>query len=489
MIGLYKLELNHAKWFVRAYTTQENAGQSFNATVTTRLLNEAWKPSTGNTGWFAQYGQAYLAAKLAGLADIEAHNQARSVADIGRPEASSAEFKQLFDAIRSKPISQGGGLFLDKTDLYNVEGQYNLSSITSKVANILVGGNFKRYVLNSEGTLFADSAGVIGINEVGAYVQASRVVADDKVKLTVSGRYDKNENFKGRFTPRATALIKLAENNNIRLSYQTAYRFPSTQQQWINLNVSGGVKLIGGVKELKEFYKFSTNPVYTLSSVQGPAPNPKVAVFNDLKPESVTSYEVGYKSLIANKLLFDVYGYYGQYTDFIVRTFGVQSNTGNPSDLATNRTIYSVPVNTDSKVQTYGYGLSIDYTLPKGFTIGGNFSSDVLDNVPEGFISFFNAPKYRTNVYLANSGFGKNKNFGFNIVYKWQDAFYYEGDFVSGQINAINTVDAQVSYKMPKCKSVIRIGATNLLNQYYRNAAGNPSIGGVYYASYGYNIF
>lgn len=64
--GQYKLELNHRNWFVRAYTTQENAGQSFNATVTTRLLNEAWKPSTGNTGWFAQYGQAYLAAKLAG---------------------------------------------------------------------------------------------------------------------------------------------------------------------------------------------------------------------------------------------------------------------------------------------------------------------------------------------------------------------------------------------------------------------------------------
>jgi outer membrane receptor protein involved in Fe transport len=52
-IAQYKLELNHKKWFVRAYTTQENAGQSFNSTVTARLLNEAWKPSPGSTGWFA----------------------------------------------------------------------------------------------------------------------------------------------------------------------------------------------------------------------------------------------------------------------------------------------------------------------------------------------------------------------------------------------------------------------------------------------------
>jgi hypothetical protein len=37
-IGQYKLELNGGHWFVRAYTTQENAGQSFNATATTRLV-------------------------------------------------------------------------------------------------------------------------------------------------------------------------------------------------------------------------------------------------------------------------------------------------------------------------------------------------------------------------------------------------------------------------------------------------------------------
>ena len=483
-MGQYKVELNNSNWFVRAYTTQENAGQSYNATVTTRLLNEAWKPSTGATGWYAQYGQAYLAAKLSGAQDLAAHQAARTAADVGRPEAGSEQFKQIFDQIRSKPISEGGGKFIDKTDLYNIEGQYNFSEYTGSFADVLVGGNFKRYVLNSEGTLFADSAGNIGINEVGAYIQASRAFANNRVKLTVSGRYDKNENFEGRFTPRATALIKLSEKNNLRLSYQTAYRFPSTQQQWINLNVSGGVKLIGGVQELKDFYKFGSNPLYTLPSVL--VGSPKEAVFNPLKPESVVSYEVGYKSLLASdKLLIDAYGYYGRYTDFIVRTIGVQFQNSNPND----RVIYSVPVNTSSNVETYGYGISIDYTLPKGFAVGTNFTSDVLQNVPEGFVAFFNAPKYRANFSLSNSGFGANKLWGFNVVYRWQDDFFYEADFISGQIPDIHTVDVQVSYRLPRIKSVIKLGANNLLNQYYRNAAGNPSIGGLYYISYGYNLF
>jgi outer membrane receptor protein involved in Fe transport len=283
-IAQYKFELNSKNWFMRAYTTQEDAGESFNATVTTRLLNEVWKPSGGATGWFAQYGQAFIASKLTGAVDADAHAAARAAADVGRPAPNSPEFKTIFDQVRSKPISQNGGLFLDKTDLYNIEGQYNLSQFTNGFADVLVGANFKKYVLNSEGTLFADSAGTIGINEVGAYVQASRQLAE-RLKLTLSGRYDKNQNFEGRFTPRATALFKVAENNNVRLSYQTAYRFPSTQQQWIDLTVAGGTQLIGGVQELKDFYRFNTNPIYTLNSVQDR--NPKVATFSAaLKPGS-----------------------------------------------------------------------------------------------------------------------------------------------------------------------------------------------------------
>ena len=98
-------------------------------------------------------------------------------------------------------------------------------------------------------TLFADSTGPIDINERGGYIQISKSFFQDRIKVTVSGRYDKNQNFKGRFTPRATAVVKVAKNNNIRLSYQTAYRFPSTQQQWINLLVGGSLQLIGGNQE------------------------------------------------------------------------------------------------------------------------------------------------------------------------------------------------------------------------------------------------
>ncbi len=500
-IAQYKIELVNKNWFLRGYTTQENAGDSYNATVTTRLVNEAWKPSGGANGWYYQYSMAFLNAKLAGQTDMNAQNTARATADIGRPAPGSPEFKKLFDRVRSIPISKGGGLFVDKTNLYNIEGQYDFSQHTSAFADILIGANYKKYILNSEGTLFADSTGTIPINEYGTYIQATKRFLNDKLKLIASGRYDKNDNFAGRFTPRFSAVITVAPDNNIRLSYQQAYRFGSTQQQWINLRVAGGTALIGGVPSFKEYYHFNTNPVYAVDNNLF-AGKPQVKTLADFKAETVNSFEAGYKGLLINKrMLIDLYGYYGMYKDFITRTLVTQSVNGDISvfsdpntvkaNLAdpTKATTYSVPTNVHDDVTTYGFGLSVTYSLPSNFTLGANFSSDHLDNVPEGFIASFNAPEYRTGISFSNTGFGFEKKMGFNISYRWQDKVKYQGDFASGVIPAFQTVDAMVSYKFPEQKVLLKLGATNLLNQYYRDGFGNATIGGLYYVSIGYNLF
>ncbi len=489
-MGQYKLELNNRYWSFRAYTTQENAGESYNTTVATRLFNESWKPSGGATGWYSQYSQTYLAGRLNGLTDAGAHTLARATSDVGRPTANSNQFKKSYDSIRTKPISQGGALLLDKSDLYSLEGTYNISHLTGKYVDILMGGSYKQYVLNSQGTLFADSIAPIKISEYGAYLQASRKVTE-RIHVTISGRYDKNQNFKGRITPRATALIKLSENKNFRVSYQTAYRFPSNQQQFINLVVGSNVRLIGGNPGFRTLFNFAGNPIYDFTALrQG---NIVGYTPQDLKPESLSSFEAGFKGLfLENKLLIDMYGYYGSYKDFLGRKVAVQK-IGSGS-IALSDTLngyrYSIPVNSTVKVKTYGFGLSIDYRLPDNFTIGANIASDILKDVPTNFVAYFNAPKYKANVSLGNSGFGPGKRLGFNVAYRYQGAFLYQGDFATGNLPVVHTLDAQISLKLPKAnKSIIKLGATNLMNQYYYNAVGNSQIGGLYYLSFGYNIY
>jgi hypothetical protein len=185
-------------------------------------------------------------------------------------------------------------------------------------------------------------------------------------------------------------------------------------------------------------------------------------------------------------VLFDGYGYFGTYQNFIsrrdaVQFSGGQAGSGTPS-------YYSIVVNAPGDVKTYGWGMSLDYILPGNFRIGGNVSSDVLDDVPDGFRAFFNAPKYRTNVTFANDGFGKKKIVGFNLSWRWQDEVEWQGDFANGLVQEFNVVDASVNFKVPKSKSMVKVGANNLLNSYYRTGVGNPSVGGLYYVSFAFNV-
>lgn len=498
-IGQYRLEFRNPNWFLRAYTTQENSGDSYATTLAALGINDMWKK---NALWFQQYVGTYSDQILQGKDEATAQAAARSVADAGRYLPGSAEFKAAFDSSTKTAISNGGSQFADKSSLYHFEGQYNFSQFV-KVVDVLVGASYRLYHLNSNNTIFYEPNGPIDISEYGGYVQLQKELFDDILKLTASGRYDKNENFKGRFTPRVTALVKVAKDNNIRLSYQQAYRFPNNQDQWINLKTPGSV-LIGCLPVFNTLYQFDQYPVYTATSVgafrssHNPADLEK-AIFAKAKPETMESYEIGYRGVINNKLLIDVYYYFSKYKDFIARlavargdstdTEGNDHPTNNPKYLASpfTSTNYSFVVNSSTPVKANGWGISAEYHFDKGFAVIGNVYGDQLSNVQEGLVTFFNTPKTRFNIGLSNSNL--YKGVGFNVVYKWQDKINWEGTFGSGTIPAFGTLDAQVSYNFAKQKILVKLGGTNITNHYYRNAFGNPYIGGLYYISIGYNVF
>jgi outer membrane receptor protein involved in Fe transport len=477
-VGQYKIELKHKNWFFRGYTTQEDAGEAYSAGITAQFLNEAWKksynPSNAAGSWYPQYTGAFVTAKLQGVPDAAAHAAARAFADQGRPLPGSSQFDQLFDAVRKTPIP-GGGLFKEKSQMWMGEGQYDLSD-KIKFADVIIGANVKKYILNSDNTLFYEPDGPIKINEWGAYAQAAKKLFDEKLTLTLAGRYDKNENFDGKFTPRVTGLINVAKNNNIRLSYQTAYKFPTTQYQWIRLNL-GNVTLLGGLPWIDDFMSVKTYPTYVYNP---PAPSTPYT-YKKLKPESMSSFEIGYKGSYNKKFLLDMYVYFGKYTDFTGRILLIQPTNGNK--------LYSIITNSETEIKAWGAGIGFDYDMAKNFFSSFNAYTDNLTNVPTGFLSGFNTPKYRINAGFGNKGFGKNDRLGFSVNFRWQDDFFWEGGgLADGTVPAYTTLDAQVNYKLPKIKSMIKIGGTNITNNYYRTGFGNPYIGGMYYVSFGYNI-
>lgn len=498
IMGQYKAEVRGRNWFLRANTTQENSGDSYTATTAALFVNNAWKQ---NATWFGTYSVAYAGNRQAGAPDAQAHAAARTAADQGRFLPGTPEFKTAFNNAINTSIKNGGAKFNDASDLYQFEGQYNLTE-KIKVVDVLVGASHRIYSLNSNGTIFVDTTGRINVKETGGYVQLQKGLFNDGLRLTGSLRYDKHQNFKGRFTPRATALIKVAQNNNIRFSFQTAYRFPSNQDQYINLLTGGVNRLIGGLPEIATFYQLDTKPAFTAESIvkyrgsiAAGAPNPTLlqrAQFTIIKPERAKSFELGYRGLLTSKFLLDGYVYYTRYKDFIGRVAVGRGQSGDParapqelaSPFTTNN--MSFVVNTTNDVKAIGWGISGSYQFPGSFEASANLSSDKLNDVPPGVVTFFNTPKFRYNLGFSNSNLGKG--FGFNLQWRWQDEVYWEGTFGTGEVPSFGTLDAQISYRLPKTKSLIKLGGSNILNKYYRNAFGNPQIGGLYYLSFAYNV-
>ncbi len=252
-----KVELRGSNFTLRAYTTQERSGSSYTAGLTAiGMLNEI----KSNTAWYTEYAGAYTTARTGGATDENAHLTARQYADRNMPQPGSAAFNTLLDKYRNTAITKGGGAFADKSNLYHVEGIYNFKDQV-KFLDLTVGANYRMYELRSEGTLFADQkdgrTGSITINEYGAFAQASKNLFDERLKLTGSLRYDKNQNFDGQYTPRFSAVYSPSQEHNIRLSYQTGFRIPTTQNQYIDLLTPAGT-LIGGLPEFDSRYKLAT---------------------------------------------------------------------------------------------------------------------------------------------------------------------------------------------------------------------------------------
>jgi outer membrane receptor protein involved in Fe transport len=489
-IGQYKAEVSGKHFYVRAYTTQENAGNSYDMVAVATLLNEVYAPtaSTWAPNYLGAYATAFGTALQAGQSPTAAYatasTAARGYADANRLQPGTAAFNKSADSLEKLPIPQGGK-FNDQTNLYVGDAMYNFGDQV-KWMDITVGASTREFVLNSHGTIFADTAGRININETGAFAQIQKSFWDDFLKISVSGRYDKNSNFKGRFTPRATALFKVAPDNYIRASFQTAYRFPSTQNQYINLQ-TGSARLIGGLPQFVTFYGLNDGATYDtaqLNKYLATGTPPTAYQYTTFKPESVASWELGYKGLIAKKLLIDVYGFYAQYTNFIGLTVLVKD----PLTLGqTAANTFGIYTNSPTKVNTVGAGIGLDYSLPAGFIVSGNYAYNNINSKDESQQTDFNTPKNKFNLSLAN--YTVAKVYGFNVTYRWQESYLYQSSFITGTTPAFGTLDAQISRKIPAIHGLVKIGASNLFNKYYNDAIGDARIGGLYYISFGYNIF
>ncbi|HSI70431.1 MAG TPA: TonB-dependent receptor [Gillisia sp.] len=510
----HKLEVANDNFFVRAYLTDEDAGDSYDMRFTAINVNRDWK---SDQVWFGEYAGAFIQSTLQGVSPEQAHAIARQTADTGRLEPGTAAFQDAVNRVTSNPDLAEGSQFKDASQLRHADANYNFTHLTEDIAEIQVGGSFREYRLNSFGTIFTDFDGPITYSEYGIYTQIQKKLIDERLKLTGSMRYDKSELFEGNYSPRLSVAYTAgaSRNHNIRASVQTGFRYPTTQDLFIGLDVGRAI-LVGSAEANLDRY-VRTFPVsgagagatgsetatisgrsayensFSLNSVNRGAP--EASDVEIVKPEQVTAYEIGYRGRV-QRVIVDVNAYYNRYQDFISNETVLVPLYGEVGDnslslLALQQgdfRAFQTYTNSPADVKSFGASIGLTTKVFGSYDLEGNYTYAEQDfdqaSAPD-FRTAFNTPKHKVKLSFGNPTL--YENFGFNVNYRWSDTYFWQSTFADGQVPSFSVVDAQVNYIFPEYKLMLKAGATNIGGRDYFTAFGTGLIGQQYFLSLTFN--
>jgi len=304
----HKLELRKpGKWFVRAYRTSEDAGNSYDPYATALKLQETTRDDYQYSKVYYKYWTDSIAPVIGGsypqgILDMTTdpisfyyedgqgmedptnkdrtvwegkpisvwysqmqdslyswHSQVEAWANagyaglqdvsenpVGYLQPGSAAFDAAFNQLVSAKNNEGEGgtRFFDQSSLSHVHGEYIFNP--GGLEEVRVGGNFRRYTPYSDGTIFSDTTEKIVNQEIGFYSGVKKRFLEDRMIVTGTVRADKNQNFKWVVSPAASLVFSPREKDYLRMSFSSALRNPTLADQYLYLDV-GPATLVGNL--------------------------------------------------------------------------------------------------------------------------------------------------------------------------------------------------------------------------------------------------
>lgn len=522
-----RLELKKRdKYFLRAYVTADDVGDTYNPFATALQLNEAAKSNTlwaslYTDAWLGNFGQmaaqmgypqlqiingqptfdnaardAFFANPVVQDSLASWHRQTVNIVNAsseqgGKPflRPGTPEFQREFDRITNTLISDGGAKFFTNSEVYHVQGEYNFTP--SFAEKITIGGSFRQFTPDTRGTIFADTTDFITIknSEFGFYGGIQKKFMDERLTATLTARADKNQNFDWISTPAVSLVYKPSPNDYLRMSFSSAIRNPTLPDQYFWLDVgpaifAGSVNGYDSLLTVESFEDFALD----LNA-------DRLDYFDvdPIQPEKVKTFEVGYRTIFKNNLYIDASYFFNIYDQFLGFRVGLDvdfNELGLPSDVEVLR----VSANAQSRVTTQGFAIGLNYYFANYYQLAGNYTWNKLNTTTDDeIIPAFNTPEHKFNLSFSGRnvpltlGGVTTYNFGFNINYKWVDSFLFEGSpQFTGIIPQYALLDVQVNYEFSKINTTLKIGASNILENLHFETVGGPLVGRLAYVKLSY---
>ncbi|MDC6481727.1 TonB-dependent receptor, partial [Schleiferiaceae bacterium] len=407
----------------------------------------------------------------------------------------TTDFENLKNHITSSLFTEGGSRFYDRSALYHTQGERTFTLNNGGV--LRVGGNFRLYTPKSAGTIFSDTAGTVITNrEAGLYGGWERSFIDERLKLSATGRIDKNQNFKALVSPAFSSVYKATANQTFRLSFSSAIRNPTLADQYLNYNVGRAV-LLGNLDGFDSLVMLD-NIIDYLGKPANERLSHDFGYFDvdAIRPEKVKTAEVGYRATLGTRVFVDANYYYSLYDDFIGYIIGADIEEGTTAiDRLKSLQVYRVAANATEQVTTQGFSIGMNTFVGDYQTLTGNYSWNKLTSaVSDPIVPAFNTPEHKFNLGWNIRNYPWNQDdsklIGAGVNYKWVQGFVFEGSpQFTGSIPSYGLCDAQVSLTRIKDNSnkkrtiTYKIGASNVLNNKVYQVFGGPLVGRLAYLS------
>lgn len=430
LIQQHKAELTGKLYRITGYWTIEETHDTYNLRPMGENLDRNFK---SDPLWFAEYASYFNESYAAGMGVNQSHHLARERADEGRYKPGTALFDAKIRELAHINNSDVGAQMIMQNQLYHFEGQYDLSNYT-RYFDLLVGADWRDFLIMPEGNSFTNPDPenpykTLHNYNLGGFVQATKALLHDKLKLVASVRLDKNQYFQPKWNPRFAWVYSANEYHHIRMSYQNGFRFPTLFEGFSTFN-NGGVLRMGGMDIMSKhlglfenswlrssvdaFQKAFTADVNSgMSEREAVTKNQALLIRNTytyLQPERINAVDAGYKGFWFNNLLYvDVEMYFNVYDHFIDQIEIAVPDSGSIGQLtdegvniAVNQMIensdhsrYRMWTNSKSVYHNYGASLALTYTFPRNYMLSANYTYSRLAKIDKrdaGLETPFNTP-------------------------------------------------------------------------------------------------
>lgn len=462
-----RLELRKKNsFYIRLYTTTENAGKSYDPYFTAMKLqekardNETWMSAYNrywaerivprmkalnypglelNPNWpgpavdpfFSQYYSPYdtvgqqlwmqqyhdsLVSWHSWVEHLTNTGNAgiQGVSNTGYFTPGSAEFKENFNRITQAKNNdaESGTRFYDRSSLYNGQAEKVFQSYL--LDEIRLGASARLYNPVTEGTIFIDTLKQVVKN-------GDTTLVRDRIYNFQYGAYVgiTKKLLKDQLTLEGT--LRADKNVNFDWVYSPALSavFKMRQSDYLRLTITSALR---NPSMADQYLNLNVGPATLRGNLSGETDLITVASFQKwrdsqrrsdlayfdiapIRPEQARSVEVGYRATIGKKLFIDVSGYATKYLHFIGYKIGLKAEFDD-NDLPVYSSIkaYRFAANASQNVWTSGFQSGINYYYYKNHLIQLNYSfNKIVTEETDDIIPAFNTPQHKTNVGISGN--------------------------------------------------------------------------------------